>query len=73
MIPETTPETTPRTATVGIAQWLALPGQPAINEATAASAVRDVASQGCDVVVLPELRPCGYDPRTRKADAETAG
>lgn len=26
----------PLTATVGIAQWLAIPGQPALNEETAA-------------------------------------
>ena len=62
----------PRTATVGIAQWLAVPGQPAVNEAVATAAVRHLASEGCDVVLLPELWPCGYDPRTLATDAEVA-
>jgi predicted amidohydrolase len=62
----------PLAATVGIAQWLAVPGQPAANEATAAAAVRHLASQGCDAVVLPELWPCGYHPGTLAADVADA-
>jgi predicted amidohydrolase len=62
----------PLAATVGIAQWLPAPGQPAANEAAAAASVRHLASAGCDVVVLPELWPCGYDPRTLAADAAGA-
>jgi len=62
----------PEAATVGIAQWLAAPGQPAVNEATAAAAVRHLAAEGCDAVVLPELWACGYDPRTLAVDAAAA-
>jgi predicted amidohydrolase len=62
----------PLAATVGIAQWLAVPGRPAVNEAAATAAVRDLASQGCDAVVLPELWPCGYDPRTLASDVAEA-
>lgn len=62
----------PEFATVGIAQWLAVPGQPLANEATAAAAIRELADRGCDAVLLPELWPCGYDPRTLAADAVAA-
>lgn len=62
----------PEFATVGIAQWLPVPGQPLANEATAAAAVRELAGRGCDAVLLPELWPCGYDPRTLAADAVAA-
>jgi predicted amidohydrolase len=62
----------PEFATVGVAQWLPVPGQPAVNEAAAVAAVRHLASQGCDAVVLPELWPCGYDPRTLGADVTAA-
>lgn len=66
------PAQSPGSATVGIAQWLAVPGRPAVNEATASAAVRHLAAQGCDVVLLPELWVCGYDPRTLRADAAAA-
>jgi predicted amidohydrolase len=62
----------PEFATVGVAQWLPAPGQPGRNEATAAAAVRDLADRGCDAVVLPELWPCGYDPRRLAGDAIAA-
>jgi predicted amidohydrolase len=62
----------PEAATVGIAQWLAVAGRPAENEAAAAAAVRHLAAQGCAVVVLPELWACGYDPRTLASDAASA-
>lgn len=62
----------PEYAVVGVAQWLAVPGQPAVNEATAAAAVRHLAARGCTVVVLPELWACGYDPRTLARDAAAA-
>jgi predicted amidohydrolase len=62
----------PDSATVGIAQWLPVPGQPAVNEATASAAVRHLAARGCDAVVLSELWVCGYDPRTLAADAAAA-
>jgi predicted amidohydrolase len=41
------------TATAGIAQWLAVPGQPATNERTATQAVHELAGRGCDVVIAP--------------------
>ena len=66
------PSAPPEFATVGIAQWLPAPGQPALNEATAAAAVRHLAAQGCTAVVLPELWACGYDPRTLARDAAAA-
>ena len=66
------PSGPPESATIGVAQWLAVPGQSAVNEATAVAAVRHLAAQGCDAVVLPELWPCGYDPRTLAADAADA-
>ena len=62
----------PEFATVGVAQWLAVPGQPLANEATAAAAIQELAGRGCDAVLLPELWPCGYDPRTLAADALAA-
>jgi predicted amidohydrolase len=62
----------PEFATVGVAQWLAVPGQPLANEATATAAIRELAGRGCDAVLLPELWPCGYDPRTLAADAVAA-
>jgi predicted amidohydrolase len=62
----------PEEAVVGMAQWLAVPGQPELNEATAARAVRELARRGASVVVLPELWACGYDPRSLAADARAA-
>jgi predicted amidohydrolase len=63
---------TPEETVVGIAQWLAVPGQPELNEATAVQAVRELAGRGATVVVLPELWVCGYDPRSLAADARAA-
>ena len=41
------------TATVGIAQWLPVPGEFERNEQTARAAVADLAAHGADLVVLP--------------------
>ncbi len=59
-------------AVIGIAQWLPRPGQPAENLATAISMAGDLARQGADLVVLPELWPCGFDWGSLAADAAGA-
>jgi predicted amidohydrolase len=58
--------------TVGIAQW-----HPACNDLEqnlrdALAFIGRLADRGCDLVVLPELWPCGYDPATLARDAEAA-
>jgi predicted amidohydrolase len=58
--------------TIGIAQWLAAVGEPDRNLRDALGLVDDLAGRGCDVVVLPELWPCGYDPATLARDARDA-
>ena len=58
--------------TVGVAQWLPAPGRQRENLATALGLVRDLAGRGCDLVVLPELWPCGYNPQSLGADAADA-
>lgn len=57
---------------VGVAQWLAVPGGVAENEATAGRLIADLAGRGVDLVVLPELWVCGYDVPTLAADAAAA-
>ena len=52
----------PETTTVGIAQWLPIPGATQRNEETARAAVADLAARGADLVVLPEMWLTGYDP-----------
>jgi predicted amidohydrolase len=61
----------PETATVGIAQWLPVPGEMRRNEETARAAVAELAERGADLVVLPEMWRCGYDP-ARLADHSRA-
>ncbi len=50
-----------RPVRVGIAQWHARPGAKAENVETALALV-DQLGAGCDLVLLPELWSCGYDP-----------
>lgn len=50
------------TATIGIAQWLPIPGETERNEQTARMAVAELAARGADLVVLPEMWLTGYDP-----------
>lgn len=59
-------------AVIGIAQWLPRPGQPADNLATAISLAGRLARQDADLVVLPELWPCGFDWGSLAADATGA-
>jgi predicted amidohydrolase len=52
----------PATATIGIAQWLPVPGELELNQETARAAVAELAARGADLVVLPEMWLTGYDP-----------
>src|SRR4051794_23340553 len=58
--------------TIGLAQWLSEPGAAEANLAQAIGFVEQLAGAGCDLIALPELWPCGYDPRTLPADAADA-
>lgn len=58
--------------TIGIAQWGAVCGDGERNLRDALAFIGRLADRGCDLVVLPELWPCGYDPATLAADAEAA-
>jgi predicted amidohydrolase len=64
--------TAPETATVGIAQWLPIPGETQRNEETARAAVADLAARGADLVVLPEMWLTGYDPSRLAGDSREA-
>lgn len=57
---------------IGIAQWLPVCGKPQQNLCDALSFVDDLANRGCDLVILPELWPCGYDPASLARDAAGA-
>lgn len=57
---------------VGIAQWLPEPGRPRRNLATAIGLIEELARRGADLVVLPELWPCGYDVQSLPEDARQA-
>jgi predicted amidohydrolase len=53
---------------VGVAQWLATPGEPRQNLSVALGMVEGAAALGVDLLVLPELWSCGYDPATLVED-----
>ncbi len=59
---------------IGVAQWLATPGEPRQNMRVALGMMDDAASRGVELLLLPELWSCGYDPETLagdvRADAE---
>jgi predicted amidohydrolase len=57
---------------VGIAQWLPSPGEPRRNQQVALDMIDLAASRGVELLVLPELWPCGYDPATLAEDARQA-
>jgi predicted amidohydrolase len=57
---------------VGIAQWLAVPGEPKRNLQVALDMIDLAAARGVELLVLPELWPCGYDPATLPHDARAA-
>ena len=54
---------------VGVAQWLPAPGEPKQNLSVALGMVETAAARGVDLLVLPELWSCGYDPETLGGDA----
>src|SRR5271163_5125433 len=54
---------------VGVAQWLAAPGEPRQNMNVALSMMDDAATRGVELLLLPELWSCGYDPETLAQDA----
>lgn len=58
--------------TIGIAQWQATCGDADRNLADALEVIQEMAARGCDLLVLPELWPCGYDPATLHRDATAA-
>ena len=55
-------------AVVGIAQWLPRPGDAAGNLAAALALIAELGGRGCDLIVLPELWPSGYSPKTLAGD-----
>jgi predicted amidohydrolase len=55
-------------AVVGIAQWLPRPGDAAANLATALGLIAELGGRRCDLIVLPELWPSGYSPKTLADD-----
>lgn len=54
---------------VGVAQWLSAPGEPRQNLSIALGMIEGAAARGVEVLVLPELWSCGYDPETLAEDA----
>jgi predicted amidohydrolase len=56
---------------VGVAQWLAAPGHPKQNLSVALGMVEGAAARGVELLVLPELWSCGYDPETLGRDARS--
>ena len=57
---------------VGIAQWLAAPGEPKRNLQVALDMVDLATARGVELLVLPELWVCGYDPVSLADDARQA-
>jgi predicted amidohydrolase len=57
---------------VGIAQWLPVPGEPKRNLQVALDMIDLAGQRGVELLVLPELWPCGYDPATLAEDARAA-
>ena len=55
-------------AVIGIAQWLPRPGDAAGNLAAALGLIAKLGGRGCDLIVLPELWPSGYSPKTLAGD-----
>ena len=56
------------TVRIGIGQWRAVPGGGAENLDAALAVTAALVDRGCEVVVLPELWPSGYDPGRLAAD-----
>jgi predicted amidohydrolase len=54
---------------VGVAQWLSTPGEPKENLSVALGMIEGAAARGVELLVLPELWSCGYNPETLAEDA----
>jgi predicted amidohydrolase len=59
-------------ATVGLAQWLPTPGAHEGNLGTALELIERLVAAGSELIALPELWPCGYEPSTLARDAAVA-
>jgi predicted amidohydrolase len=57
---------------IGIAQWLPATARANENLVDALAFVNELARAGCDLIVLPELWPCGFDWESLAADVATA-
>ena len=57
---------------VGVAQWLASPGEPTQNLSVALGMIESAAARGVELLVLPELWSCGYDPETPRCATRDA-
>jgi predicted amidohydrolase len=57
---------------LGIAQFLATPADPSGNLARALDHIASLGAQGCDLIMLPELWPCGFSWDTLADDARGA-
>ena len=57
---------------VGVAQWLAMPGAASQNLEAACDMMERASHRGVELLVLPELWACGYDPASLHDDARKA-
>ncbi len=57
---------------MGVAQWLPIPGEPRQNLSVALGMIDNAATRGVELLVLPELWSCGYDPVSLADDARRA-
>jgi len=57
---------------VGVAQWLAMPGAASQNLEAACDMMERASHRGVELLVLPELWACGYDPASLQDDARKA-
>jgi predicted amidohydrolase len=55
---------------VGVAQWLSTPGEARENLSVALGMIDSAAARGVELLVLPELWSCGYDPESLAQDAQ---
>ena len=69
IVTPTLPTMVPCKTTLGLAQFLATPADAPGNLGRALDHVASLASRGCDLIVLPELWPCGFSWDTLADDA----
>ncbi|HJY97150.1 MAG TPA: carbon-nitrogen hydrolase family protein, partial [Streptosporangiaceae bacterium] len=55
-------------AVIGVAQWLPRPGDAAGNLAAALDLIAELGRRRCDLILLPELWPSGYSPKSLADD-----